>query len=170
MPRRVSAARRVVLGGLLGALLVVCKEVLAPVPGVEPVTPLILFYAMELPALGPWAVTVFVVLQFLLYGFGLWSWGYLYIWFLLFFVARALHRMDSAVGWALVAGSFGLGFGALFTPIYWLTQGPGGALAWWLAGIPTDVAHCIANFGVMLVLYRPLRPVFRHLAAKSQDP
>ena len=121
MPRRVSAARRVVLGGLLGALLVVCKEVLAPVPGVEPVTPLILFYAMELPALGPWAVTVFVVLQFLLYGFGLWSWGYLYIWFLLFFVARALHRMDSAVGWALVAGSFGLGFGALFTPIYWLT-------------------------------------------------
>ena len=129
MPRRVSAARRVVLGGLLGALLVVCKEVLAPVPGVEPVTPLILFYAMELPALGPWAVTVFVVLQFLLYGFGLWSWGYLYIWFLLFFVARALHRMDSAVGWALVAGSFGLGFGALFTPIYWLTQGPGGALA-----------------------------------------
>ena len=141
MPRRVSAARRVVLGGLLGALLVVCKEVLAPVPGVEPVTPLILFYAMELPALGPWAVTVFVVLQFLLYGFGLWSWGYLYIWFLLFFVARALHRMDSAVGWALVAGSFGLGFGALFTPIYWLTQGPGGALAWWLAGIPTDVAR-----------------------------
>ena len=159
MPRRVSAARRVVLGGLLGALLVVCKEVLAPVPGVEPVTPLILFYAMELPALGPWAVTVFVVLQFLLYGFGLWS-----------FVARALHRMDSAVGWALVAGSFGLGFGALFTPIYWLTQGPGGALAWWLAGIPTDVAHCIANFGVMLVLYRPLRPVFRRLAAKSQNP
>ena len=133
MPRRVSAARRVVLGGLLGALLVVCKEVLAPVPGVEPVTPLILFYAMELPALGPWAVTVFVVLQFLLYGFGLWSWGYLYIWFLLFFVARALHRMDSAVGWALVAGSFGLGFGALFTPIYWLTQRPGGALAWRLA-------------------------------------
>ena len=170
MPRRVSAARRVVLGGLLGALLVVCKEVLAPVPGVEPVTPLILFYAMELPALGPWAVTVFVVLQFLLYGFGLWSWGYLYIWFLLFFVARALHRMDSAVGWALVAGSFGLGFGALFTPIYWLTQGPGGALAWWLAGIPTDAAHCTANFGVMLVLFRPLRPVFRCVAAKSQNP
>ena len=72
--------------------------------------------------------------------------------------------MDSALGWALVAGAFGLGFGALFTPVYFLVQGPGGALAWWLAGIPTDVAHCLGNFVVMLGLYRPLRPLFRRLA------
>ena len=163
MPRN-SLARRVVLGGLLGALLVVCKEVLAPLPGIEPVTPLVIFYALELPALGPWAIAVFVILQFLLYGFGLWSWGYLYIWALLYLAARALRRMDSALGWALVAGAFGLGFGALFTPVYFLVQGPGGALAWWLAGIPTDVAHCLGNFVVMLGLYRPLRPLFRRLA------
>lgn len=61
MPRN-SLARRVVLGGLLGALLVVCKEVLAPLPGIEPVTPLVIFYALELPALGPWAIAVFVIL------------------------------------------------------------------------------------------------------------
>lgn len=163
MPRN-SLARRVVLGGLLGALLVVCKEVLAPLPGIEPVTPLVIFYALELPALGPWAIAVFVILQFLLYGFGLWSWGYLYIWALLYLLARLLHGMDSALGWALVAGAFGLGFGALFTPVYFLVQGPGGALAWWLAGIPTDVAHCLGNFVVMLGLYRPLRPLFRRLA------
>ena len=116
MPRN-SLARRVVLGGLLGALLVVCKEVLAPLPGIEPVTPLVIFYALELPALGPWAIAVFVILQFLLYGFGLWSWGYLYIWALLYLAARALRRMDSALGWALAAGAFGLCFGALFTPV-----------------------------------------------------
>ena len=125
MPRN-SLARRVVLGGLLGALLVVCKEVLAPLPGIEPVTPLVIFNALELPALGPWAIAVFVILQFLLYGFG-------------------------------------LCFGALFTPVYFLTQGPGGALAWWAAGIPTDIAHCLGNFAVMLVLYRPLRPLFHRL-------
>ena len=162
MPRN-SLARRVVLGGLLGALLVVCKEVLAPLPGIEPVTPLVIFYALELPALGPWAIAVFVVLRLLLYGFGLWSWGYLYIWALLYLAARALRRMDSALGWALAAGAFGLCFGALFTPVYFLTQGPGGALAWWAAGIPTDIAHCLGNFAVMLVLYRPLRPLFHRL-------
>ena len=36
---------------------------------------------------------------------------------------------------------------------------PGGALAWWLAGIPTDVAHGVSNFLVMLLLYKPLRGV-----------
>ena len=126
-------------------------------------TPLDIFYALELPALGPLGhrrvrdFTVFVV------GFGLWSWGYLYIWALLYLAARALHRMDSALGWALAAGAFGLCFGALFTPVYFLTQGPGGALAWWAAGIPTDIAHCLGNFAVMLVLYRPLRPQFHRL-------
>lgn len=165
MSRPRLSARQIVLGGLMGALLVVCKEVLAPVPGIEPVTPLVILYALELPALGPWAIAVFVILQFLLYGFGLWSWGYLYIWLGLYLVARALRRMDSALGWAVFAGAFGLCFGALFTPIYLVVQGPGGALAWWLAGIPADAAHCVANFGVMLLLYRPMRTLFARLSA-----
>ena len=153
------SARKVVLAGLLGALLVASKEALSAIPGVELVTTLIILYTLELPAAAPWAVAVFVVLQFLLYGFGLWSWGYLYIWLLLVLLARLLHRMESPVGWAVLAGAYGLGFGALFTPIYFITQGPGGALAWWLAGIPTDVAHGVSNFLVMLLLYKPLRGV-----------
>lgn len=68
-----SATRRTVLAGLMGAMLLICKETLAPLPG-EPVTPLILLYTLEFPAVTPWAIAVFVVLQFVLYGFGLWSW------------------------------------------------------------------------------------------------
>ena len=45
--------------------------------------------------LAPWAVAVFVALEFLLYGFGLWSWGYLYIWLLLYLAAgTVLNTMD----------------------------------------------------------------------------
>lgn len=162
MHRRLTT-RQVVLGGLLGALLVVLKEILAPVPGIEPVTPLVILYALELPALGPWAIAVFVALEFLLYGFGLWSWGYLYIWALLFWAVRALRRMEGALNWAVFSAVFGLCFGALFTPVYFLTQGPGGAWAWWLAGIPSDVAHCVGNFGVMLAVYRPLRALLHRI-------
>lgn len=158
------SARKVVLSGLLGALLVASKEVLSAVPGVELVTSLIILYTLELPAVAPWAVAVFVVLQFLLYGFGLWSWGYLYIWFLLVLAAWLLRQMQQPLGWAILAGAYGLCFGALFTPIYFITQGPGGALAWWIAGIPTDVAHSISNFVVMLLVYRPLRRVLHRAA------
>lgn len=158
------SARKVVLSGLLGALLVVLKEAMAPLPGIEPVTPLIILYALELPAMAPWAIAVFVVLQFLLYGFGLWSWGYLYIWLLLYLAARAMRGMEGALPWAVFSAAFGLCFGALFTPIYFVTQGPGGALAWWLAGIPTDVAHCAGNFVVMLAVYKPLRRLLHRVA------
>ena len=166
MKRRLTT-RQVVLAGLMGALLMVLKEVLAPVPGVEPVTLLVILYALELPVLAPWAVAVFVVLEFVLYGFGMWSWMYLYIWLVPIAAARLLHRLDSALGWAAVSGAYGLVFGALCTPVYLLTQGPGGALAWWLAGIPTDVGHCIGNFFVMLLLYLPLRRVLHRIAAQT---
>ena len=97
--------RQIVLAGLMGALLMVLKEALAPVPGVEPVSLLVILYALCLPAAAPWAIAVFVVLEFILYGFGLWSWMYLYIWFILYVIALLLHRMDSALGWALVSGA-----------------------------------------------------------------
>ena len=160
--------RQIVLAGLMGALLMVLKEALAPVPGVEPVSLLVILYALCLPAAAPWAIAVFVVLEFILYGFGLWSWMYLYIWFILYGIALLLHRMDSALGWALVSGAYGLAFGALCTPVYFITQGPGGALAWWIAGIPTDIGHCLGNFFTMLLLYRPLRRILT-LRQKQND-
>lgn len=160
-----SATRRTVLAGLMGAMLLICKETLAPLPG-EPVTPLILLYTLEFPAVTPWAIAVFVVLQFVLYGFGLWSWMYLYIWFLLYGLVRLLRRMDSAPGWAVVAGAYGLAFGALCSPVYLVTMGPAAAFAWWGAGIPTDLVHCAGNFAVTLVVYRPLRRALRALGGR----
>ena len=127
--------RQIVLAGLMGALLMVLKEALAPVPGVEPVSLLVILYALCLPAAAPWAIAVFVVLEFILYGFGLWSWMYLYIWFILYGIALLLHRMDSALGWALVSGAYGLAFGALCTPVYFITQG---RAARWRGGLPVS--------------------------------
>ena len=157
--------RETVLAGLMGALLMVLKEALAVLPG-EPVTPLILLYTLELPAAAPWAIAAFVVLEFVLYGFGLWSWMYLYVWFLLYALARALRRMDSAWGWAAVAGGYGLAFGALCTPVYLVTVGPVSAAAWWVAGLPTDLVHCAGNFAITLLVYRPLRRALGALRAR----
>ena len=85
---------RLVLSGLMGALLVVSKQAMSGLPNIEPVTLLIILFALELPRETPGAITVFLVLQGVLYGFGLWWAMYLYVWYLLAFLARLLRRMD----------------------------------------------------------------------------
>ena len=79
----------------MGALLVVSKQAMSGLPNIEPVTLLIILFALELPRETPAAITVFILLQGVLYGFGLWWAMYLYVWYLLALLAWLLRRMDT---------------------------------------------------------------------------
>ena len=140
---------RLVLSGLMGALLVVSKQAMSGLPNIEPVTLLVILFALELPRETPGAVTVFILLQGVLYGFGLWWAMYLYVWYLLALLAWLLRRMDNALGWAVFSGIYGLCFGGLCAAAF--------ALSWWLSGLSYDAMHGVGNFVIMLLLYRPLR-------------
>ena len=157
---------RLVLAGLMGALLVVSKQAMSSLPNIEPVTLLIILFALELPRETPGAITVFLLLQGVLYGFGLWWAMYLYIWYLLAFLARRLRRMDSAFGWAVFSGLYGLCFGGLCAAVYLAARTPAFALSWWLSGLSYDAMHGVGNFAIMLLLYRPLRQALQ--TAKRQ--
>ena len=148
---------RLVLSGLMGALLVVSKQAMSGVPNVEPVTLLIILFALELPRETPGAITVFLVMQGVLYGFGIWWAMYIYIWYLLALLARLLRRMDNAFGWAVFSGLYGLCFGGLCSVVYLFAKTPAFALSWWLSGLSYDAMHGVGNFVIMLLLYRPLR-------------
>ena len=160
------AVLRLVLSGLMGALLVVSKQAMSGLPNIEPVTLLIILFALELPKETPGAITVFLVLQGVLYGFGLWWAMYLYVWYLLAFLARLLRRMDNALGWAIFSGLYGLAFGGLCAAVYLFAKTPAFALSWWLSGLSYDAMHGVGNFVIMLLLYRPLRTALR--TAKKQ--
>ena len=151
------AVLRLVLRGLMGALLVVSKQAMSGVPNLEPVTLLIILFALELPKETPGAITVFLVMQGVLYGFGLWWAMYLYVWYLLAFLTRLLRRMDRAWGWAIFSGLYGLAFGGLCAAVYLFAKTPAFALSWWLSGLSYDAMHGVGNFVLMLLLYRPLR-------------
>jgi energy-coupling factor transport system substrate-specific component len=43
--------------------------------------------------------------------------------------------------------------------VYAVTGGFYFAVSWWISGIPFDVLHCVGNFGIALVLVKPLRKV-----------
>ena len=140
-----------------GALLVVSKQAMSGLPNIEPVTLLVILFALELPRETPWAVTVFILLQGVLYGFGLWWAMYLYVWYLLALLAWLLRRMDNALGWAVFSGIYGLCFGGLCAAVYLVAKTPAFALSWWLSGLSYDAMHGVGNFVIMLLLYRPLR-------------
>ena len=152
-----AALRRMVLAALMGALLVAGKQAMSGLPNIEPVSFLIVLYTLEFPRETPGAIAVFLMLQGVLYGFGIWWAMYLYVWFILMGAAWLLRRMDSAFLWAVVSGLFGLCFGGLCALVSLFARDPAFALAWWISGLPYDALHAGGNFVVMLLLYRPMR-------------
>lgn len=155
-----------VLFAVLGALTFAMKVVMAPLPNIEPVSLSILLYAGVFGLKGLYPTYLYVMLEILFYGLGSWNVNYLYIWGLLAVAAWALQKMQSRVGWALLSGFFGLSFGALCAPVDVCIGGWGYAVAKWVSGIPFDVAHCVGNFVLALLLYPPLRELLTRLSRR----
>ena len=156
-------ARELVLLALLGALLWVSKMALAWLPNIEPVSLLLVVYTVVLgwKALAP--LYVYVALELMIWGIGIWSICYTYVWLVLVLLAMAFRQMESPLGWAVLSGAFGLCFGALCALSYWVSGGWAFALTWWLSGIPFDLLHCAGNFVMALALFRPCKTVLTRL-------
>jgi len=155
--KRTLTVRELALYSLLGAMIYVAKVAMAFLPNIEPVSLLVMLLAVCLGWKGLCAVYLYVFLEYATWGMGMWSACYAYVWLILFAAARAMRRMESTLGWALLSGGFGLMFGALCAPVYWVTGGWAAAVSWWVAGIPADLLHGGANFIIALILFRPLR-------------
>ena len=149
-------AGELTLLALLGALLYVGQTALAFLPNIEVVSVLVIAYTVVFGRRALLPIYVFVLLEGVTYGFGLWWMMYLYVWAVLYGAARVLRRNTSALVWAVVAGFYGLSFGALCTIPYLIAGGPGAALASWTSGLLFDLLHCAGNFATTLVLYGPL--------------
>ncbi len=151
------SARQLALPGILTAVLLGGQVALAALPNVEIVSLLVILYSLLLGRRVFLVVYAFALLEGFLYGFGLWWISYLYVWSLLAGLALILGRRERpALFWALVSGFFGLGFGALCALPYLAAGGPAAALSYWLAGLGFDLVHCGGNFGMCLLLFRPL--------------
>ena len=163
MSRR-SAAQDAATVGLMVAVIEVCKLFMQGMPNIEMTTFLIILFTLRFGRLSLYAIPAFILIEGMIYGFGLWWVMYLYAWPLLALITRAFSHNDSAFFWAFVSGVFGLLFGLLCAIPYFFVGLVGGGpaqgltqmLAWWIAGIPFDLIHGISNFALMLALYRPI--------------
>ena len=136
---------------------------MAPLPNIEPVSLMIILFAVTFGWKGLYPTYVFVVMEILFYGIGGWAMYYLYIWVVLFVAARLLRDMEHPLGWAILSGAFGLLFGALCAIMDSFIGGVGYAVTKWASGITFDLAHCVGNFVIALVLFVPLRKLLTKL-------
>ena len=179
MRRTTARLVELILSALFGALLFSSQVALAALPNIEIVSLLIIVWTRVFRTGALPGIAIYILLQGLFYGFGIWWVSYLYIWFILWAIVMLIPRRPMpktsrsyalhSFGWALLSGVYGFSFGAL-TAIPWLiTGGPKTALAYWLSGIVFDVPHAIGNFVAALVLALPLIAVLTRLRSKLRS-
>ena len=159
------SVREVVLFGVLGALTFAAKYVMSFLPNIEPVSLMVMLFAVVFGKKWVYPVYLYVVMEILFYGISLWNINYLYIWAVLAVAAYYLRNMRNSLAWAVLSGTFGLLFGALCAVVDIFIGGFSYAVTKWVSGIPFDIAHCLGNFVIALILFYPLRKLMEKLYA-----
>ena len=156
--------REIALFGVLGGLTFAAKLVMSGLPNIEPVSLMVMLFAVTFGKKCIYPVYVYVAMEILVYGINTWNIYYLYVWLVLAVAAYLMRRNQQPLAWAILSAVFGLSFGALcgITDIFVL-GGIAPAVAKWVSGIMFDVVHCVANFVIALLLFRPLRELMEKL-------
>ena len=155
----------VCLFGILGAMTFAAKYVMSGLPNIEPVSLMVMLFAVTFGLKAIFPIYLYVLLEILFFGLGLWNINYLYVWMVLAILALALRDMTHPLGWAMLSGVFGLFFGALCGIADIFIGGWEYAVTKWISGIPFDIAHCVGNFAIALILFGPLRKLMEKMYA-----
>ena len=166
MDKKHLTLRQITLFGMLGALTFGAKVAMAGLPNIEPVSLFVMLFAVTFGWKALYPIYLYVMLEILCYGLGLWNVNYLYAWAILAVASIAMRKLRNPIWWALLSGLFGLSFGLLCSPVYAVVGGWEYAFAWWMSGLPYDYPHAAGNFVFALVLFVPLRMLLQKLYAK----
>lgn len=158
--------REICLFGILGAMTFGAKYVMSWMPNIEPVSLMVMLFAVTFGIKALFPVYLYVLLEILFYGLGTWNFCYMYVWTILAVLALLIKKVTDPLAWAMLSGVFGLFFGALCGIVDIFIGGFGYALAKWVSGIPFDLAHCAGNFVIALLLFAPMRTLLDQLYKK----
>lgn len=138
-------------------------------PNIEPVTLLFIVYTLVFGRKVLLMIYTFALLEGIFYGFGIWWVNYMYVWTILAAVTWLCRKQTSALFWAILAGVFGISFGALCSIPYFFIGGPSAAFAYWISGLVYDIPHCLGNVALCLVLYKPIRSVLEKMTQRTYE-
>jgi len=161
------SAREVCVLALMAALMFGTKLAMAALPNININAPIIILTTVFFGWKALYTVGIYIMLEGLTFGFGLWWLSYWYLWPIFTAIAVLLRRNDSALIWAVAAAVFGLCFGALCSIPYLLFGGWKVAFSYWIAGIPFDLVHCVANAVQVFIVLPPLYRLARRWKARE---
>ncbi len=159
-----SRVRRLVFIAVIIAVLEAAKWALNAVANVELISVLTIVFTMyfgwkiSLPAL-----LLFALIESLWWGLSIWTVTYFYVWPLLILVTWLFRKQMNRVTAACLSSLYGFAFGFLCALTTLVIGGPSAAFAWWVAGIPYDLVHGVANFLIAFILFDPLMNVLQKL-------
>ena len=118
-------------------------------------------------------IYIYVFLNGIFSGFNMWWVPYLYIWTVLWALTMLIPRRTPVplqiIIYPTLCALHGLCFGLLYAPaqmvMYSLTLKQ--TFAWFVAGLPFDIVHCIGNLLVGMLIY-PLSLVLKKLHNQTE--
>lgn len=157
--------KEITLIGMMVAVIEVCKVALSGLPNIELTSFWMIMFTLFFGKRILFVVPVFILIEGSMYGMNLWWIMYLYTWPFLSLLTTIFRKQKSVWFWSILSGTFGLMFGFLCSFPYVVIGAVDGGLinglyagfTWWVAGIPWDITHCIGNFVLMFILYKPIR-------------
>lgn len=161
------STRDITLLAVLGALLFASKVALASLPNIHLNAVIIILGGIFFGWRIMYSIVIYIMLEGMVFGFGLWWICYWYLWPSLGVVVVLLRNNSSALIWAVVAGVHGLIFGAMCSIPYLFIGGWEMAISSWISGIPFDLTHCAGNFVLTLVLFKPLYSAMEKICAQK---
>lgn len=154
--------------GILSALLIIGQVALGFLPNIEVVTLLIICYTLVFGRKVFFLIYIFVLVEGLIYGFGLWWINYLYVWSIQAVITLLFRKQKSVLFWSILSGFYGITFGAMCALPYFVIGGPQAAFAYWISGLAYDIPHCIGNVVLCLVLFKPALSILKKAYAGLQ--
>ena len=144
--------REMAVFSMLGALMYVSKVIMEWAPNIHLLGVFTIAFTVVYRAKALYPIYIYVLLNGLFGGFGIWWIPYLYIWAVLWGITMLLPRKMpkpvAVVVYSVVNALHGYGFGILYAPAQALLFGLSlkGMIAWIVAGFPFDVIHGTSNF------------------------
>ena len=171
--RHLEMLRLLAVFAMLGAIMFISDILMEFMPNVHIVGVLTVIYTIVYRWRALIPIYIYVFLNGLFSGFGIWWLGYLYVWFILWgltmLVPRRFPKKLRGVIYVVFCTLHGLLFGVLYAPVQMIYNSDLNYIISWVSVgfVTADIYHGIGNciFGILLIV--PLSELLLKLEAKT---